>query len=310
MPARSIRIFMPDGSPTGLRTAEIGMSTVKAVSCSRTSLDQLADRPEARRTGVYILSGPDPAIVGRTAVYVGEGDLVLDRILSHDKDASKDFFERVLVFVSKDENLTKAHVRWLEARLVERALAANRATVKNGTSPGGGSLPEADAAEMGEFLDQAVLLAATLGLNVFDAASASLKPATTKPTPVYEVTLKGEGFDAAAVLSEGEVVVRGGSLARTRVAPSLGPTAVAMRDELLAAGVLRETEHGLLFTQDYAFGSPSGAAQVVYGASVNGWDAWKLGSGESLQTVREEARPVLRILRVGETGEDVKAPAG
>lgn len=68
MPARSIRIFMPDGSPTGLRTAEIGLSTVKAVACSRTSLDQLAKRTEARRTGVYVLVRPDSTIVGRTAI--------------------------------------------------------------------------------------------------------------------------------------------------------------------------------------------------------------------------------------------------
>lgn len=286
MPARSIRIFMPDGSPTGLRTAEIGMSTVKAVACSRTSLDQLAKRAEARRTGVYILVGPDPAIAGRLAIYVGEGDLVLDRIVAHDKDVSKDFFERVLLFVSKDENLTKAHVRWLEARLVERASAANRATVKNGNEPGGGQLPEADLAEMSEFLDQAVLLAATLGLNVFEAASASII-ASTSDSPVYEVHLKGEGFVATAVLTEGEVVVRRGSIARAHNAPSLNASTVALREELLATGVLTKTDQGLLFAQDYAFGSPSGAAQVVYGASVNGWDAWKFPDGSTLQSVRE-----------------------
>lgn len=286
MPARSIRIFMPDGSPTGLRTAEIGMSTVKAVACSRTSLDQLAKRTEARRTGVYVLVGPDPTIVGRTAIYVGEGDAVLDRIVSHDKDVGKDFFERVVLFVSKDENLTKAHVRWLEARLVERANSANRATVKNGNDPTGGSLPEADAAEMSEFLEQAVLLAATLGLNVFEAASATVKD-VLPGVPSFEVQLKGEGFHATAVLVEGEVIVRKGSLARIYEAPSLNANSIALRTELKATGVLEPTADGLLFTQDYAFGSPSGAAQVVGGASVNGWDVWKFASGKSLQSVRD-----------------------
>ncbi len=263
------------------------MSTVKAVACSRTSLDQLAKRPESRRTGVYILSGPDPEIVGRTAIYIGEGDAVLDRVASHDKDASKDYFERVLLFVSKDENLTKAHVRWLEARLVARAHAANRATVKNGTGPVGGSLPEADAAEMGEFLEQAVLLAATLGLSVFESASSVVETASASVS-TYEVALKGDGYDATAVLADGEVIVRKGSLCRTYEAPSLNANSVALRAELKSTGVLQATDAGLLFTQDYAFGSPSGAAQVVYGASVNGWDAWKFKSGKSLQSVREE----------------------
>lgn len=277
---------MPDGSPTGLRTAEIGMSTVKAVSCSRTALAQLAKRDEAKRTGVYILVGADPGIVGRKAIYVGEGDAVLDRIASHDKDPTKDFFEQVVLFVSKDENLTKAHVRWLEARLVSQARAAKRATVVNGNEPSGGSLPEADAAEMGEFLEQAVLLAATIGLNFFEAASAET-PAKGATATTYEVFLRGEGFDATAVLVEGEVVVRQGSIARKKEAPSLNPNSVALRAELCAAGVLVESEKGLVFAQDYGFGSPSGAAQIVYGASVNGWDAWKLKSGKSLQSVRD-----------------------
>ncbi|MCC7000922.1 MAG: GIY-YIG nuclease family protein [Gemmatimonadaceae bacterium] len=286
MTGRSIRIFMPDGSPTGLRMAEVGMSTVKAVACSRTSLDQLDKRAEARRTGVYILVGLDPNIAGRTAIYVGEGDVVFDRIVSHDKDETKDFFERIILFVSKDENLTKAHVRWLEARLIQMAHAANRATVMNANGPTGGNLPEADAAEMSEFLVQAVLLAATLGLNAFEAASAAAV-GSAPDAPSYEVQLKGEGYNATAVLAEGEVIVRKGSVARTYEAPSLNANSVALRAELKASGVLEVTPGGLLFKQDYAFGSPSGAAQVVYGASVNGWDAWKFASGKTLQSVRD-----------------------
>jgi Domain of unknown function (DUF4357) len=282
---------MPDGSPTGLRTAEIGMSTVKAVACSRTSLQQLAKRDEAKRTGVYILSGPDSKIVGRQAIYVGEGDAVLDRIVSHDRDASKDFFEQVILFVSKDENLTKAHVRWLESRLVALATAAKRATVVNGNEPGGGSLPESDAAEMGEFLTQAVLLAAMLGLNVFEEAIATSKLVESKEAS-YEVYLKGDGFDATALIAEGEVRIRKGSIARVKSAPSLGASALAKREELKTTGVLVPLGVGLVFTQDFAFGSPSAAACVVNGASSNGWDAWRLATGSPLQTVRLQVMKV------------------
>ena len=289
LPSRSIRIYMPDGSPTGLRIAEIGMSTVKAVACSRASLDQLATREEASRTGVYVLSGMDPDIVGRRAIYVGEGDAVIDRITSHDKDASKEFFDQVLLFVSKDTNLTKGHVRWVEARLVERAAAAKRATVKNGTMPVGGNLPESDTSEMNEFVEQAVLLAATLGLNVFEQAATVHGESTTAPVG-HEITLKGEGYRAQALLAGGELVVRKGSLARKHGAQSLNKNSIALREELLKSGVLIDTPDGLLFTQDFSFSSPSGAAQVVGGASVNGWDVWKLKSGKPLQWVRHASR--------------------
>src|SRR5260370_30775739 len=118
MGGKSIRIFLVDGTATGLRTAEIGLSTCKAVMAPRGALDSVSKREESHRTGVYVLVGPDPTTPGRLSVYVGEGDDVLQRVLLHDKDDEKDFWDRVVIFVSKDANLTKAHVRHLEARLL------------------------------------------------------------------------------------------------------------------------------------------------------------------------------------------------
>jgi hypothetical protein len=208
-------------------------------------------------------------------------------VIAHDKDATKDFFERILVFVSKDENLTKAHVRWLEARFVELARRANRASVANGTDPIGGSLPEADAAEMQEFLDQALLLAATFGLSVFEATQVAETHASTTSEVSVPLRMKGDGYSAEARIVDGEFLVLKSSLARAHVVPSLNPSAKALRDELQAAKVLVPSSEGLRFTQDYAFGSPSGAAQVVLGASVNGWTAWKLDDGTPLDDYRD-----------------------
>ena len=49
---------------------------------------------------------------------------------------------------SKDENLTKAHVRYLEGRLIEQAKSAGRALVMNGQS-NGSKLPESDREAVG-----------------------------------------------------------------------------------------------------------------------------------------------------------------
>ena len=181
-PPRSIRLFLVDGRPNGLRTAEIGLSTCKAVACPRTSLSELQSRAEARRTGVYVLVGEDS---GRTAVYVGEGDVVMERIKRHNQE--KDFWDHVILFVSKDENLTKAHVRHLEAKLIAQALDAKQATVINDREPEGGPLPEADTAEMAQFLEQVQLLLGIFGVSVFERPSTSLarivptKPMLTNP---------------------------------------------------------------------------------------------------------------------------------
>ena len=82
----------------------------------------------------------------------------------HNKDEAKDFWEEAVLFVSKDGNLTKSHVRYLESRLIALAKEAKRATLVNGTSPSEqGKLPESDEVEMEEFIIQARLLLGTSG---------------------------------------------------------------------------------------------------------------------------------------------------
>lgn len=114
---RSIRMFLVDGTPTGLIVAEIVNWTGKAIVVPRVSLAAFLKRKEAQNAGVYILSGQDPDDPFRSRVYVGESETVGTRLRQHDSDDQKDFFDRAIVFVSKDENLTKAHARHLEEQL-------------------------------------------------------------------------------------------------------------------------------------------------------------------------------------------------
>ena len=133
---RTIRIYLVDGVPTAILTAEIINWTGKVVVAPRSRLAELAKREEARRTGVYCLIGPDPESPGKDPVYVGEGDNVLSRLTSHDNDETKDFWTRAAFVISKDQNLTKAHGRYLEGRLIEMAQQAGRATrpTRSGTT--------------------------------------------------------------------------------------------------------------------------------------------------------------------------------
>ena len=102
----------------GVTTAELGISSVIAVVATRTALPDLIRREEATRTGIYLLVGPDPNLPERHLVCVGEGDQVRTRLRAHDADEAKDFFTRAVLIVSKDENLTKAHGRYLESRII------------------------------------------------------------------------------------------------------------------------------------------------------------------------------------------------
>src|SRR5690554_7182301 len=120
---RGIRLFLVDGTPNGLLTAEIMNWTGHALTGPRTKLTELVQRPECGRTGVYFLVGPDPDNAMRPLVYIGESDDVAKRLKQHNRpepQGGKDFWERVCLITSKDQNLTKAHVKYLESQLIDR----------------------------------------------------------------------------------------------------------------------------------------------------------------------------------------------
>src|SRR5438270_9778878 len=95
--------------------------TGKVIAAPRSRLPELLARKEAAKTGIYLLAGPDPDRIGGVRTYIGEADNVGKRLRRHDAEDSMDFFDRVAVVVSSDDNLTKAHARVLESQLIRLA---------------------------------------------------------------------------------------------------------------------------------------------------------------------------------------------
>ena len=52
---RTLKLYLVDGSPSGVITAELGVSSVRAAVATRTALPDLIRREEATRTGIYLL---------------------------------------------------------------------------------------------------------------------------------------------------------------------------------------------------------------------------------------------------------------
>lgn len=105
MTSATIRLFLPRGDAKSHRTAEISNWTGKAIAAPRTELDELLARDELKQAGVYLLIGSDPRTNALLA-YIGEAEVIRDRLKQH---RSKELWVSAIVFVSKDENLTKAH---------------------------------------------------------------------------------------------------------------------------------------------------------------------------------------------------------
>src|SRR5881394_850993 len=126
MTSATIKLFLPRGDAKSLRTAEISNWTGKAIAAPRTELDELLAREELDKAGIYILTGSDP-LKNTTNAYIGDAEFILYRLKQH---KTKEFWVSAIVFVSKDENLTKAHVRYLENRLLTEASQVGRFTLE------------------------------------------------------------------------------------------------------------------------------------------------------------------------------------
>lgn len=269
---------MVDGSPSAVISAELGNWSGKVLVASRSVLSDLVGRPETDQTGVHLLTGPDPASSNRTLVHVGESDTIKQRLISHDGDESKEFFTRICVIVSKDENLTKAHGRYLESRLPVLIKGAARARAVNGIQPQFRDLPEPEIAGMEGFLSEIEVLLPVLGFDLLrDGADA--EPSRNVESGKRPTFLLGQaGISARATEAGGEFIVLAGSRARVKEIKTCPDGLRTLCRELVEDRVLAQEPGGEFyrFERDVPFGSPSGAASIVYGGNLNGRKRWKV----------------------------------
>jgi hypothetical protein len=278
MPSATIKIFLVHGDPKRLRTAELSNWTGKAVAGPRSEFEGVMSREEAEGSGIYFLTGSDPES-GKPSIYIGEAECIRDRLKSH---LQKDFWNQVAFFVSKDENLTKAHIRYLEGKLIEQARDAARAVVVNNQSSGA-RLPESDRADLETFLEKVNQLLPVLGIEL-------LVPTAAKPEAELEIELLSceiKGIKARGHLSPNGFVILSGSQAVLNERPSTQkyPWALNMRLKLQEEGSLAIAPDWLVFTRDVEFTSPSAAAAVVHGGHANGLTAWKDSEGRTLKQI-------------------------
>ena len=282
---RSVRLFLVDGTATGLITAEIMNWTGHVLAGSRSGLPAFLQRQELDRTGIYFLTGPDPTDPDTLQLYIGESDNVRKRLVQHSKDEKKDFWERTCVVTSKDQHITKAHARYLESRLIAIANAAGTATVVNGTAPPPVALPEADASDMEFFVDQLRLILPVLGLDFIrlhkaagQTTGAAGKPGHADAAPHFLLASKMKGLEAQAREIDGEFVVLSGSDAAKDWTGTSDHSYSRRHTQLVKSGKLVPGDKGhLRFIEDVAFRSPSAASAVILGRPDNGRTTWKVG---------------------------------
>jgi len=282
MNSATIKLFLPRGDAKSLRTAEISNWTGKAVAAPRTELDELLTREELDKAGVYILTGSNPQ-TGAPLAYIGEAEVIRERLKQH---KTREFWVSAIVFVSKDENLTKAHVRYLESRLLAEAAEVKRFMLDQNQA-GGSKLPESDREDMEVFLSRIRQLLPVLGSDILTP----IAQAAAKAQPGGVLICRNKGAVARGQRTANGFVVFRESTAvlKERPAAESYPAVLAQRKQFIADGTLAEKGGFYVFTKDAEFSSPSAAAAVIHGGSANGLISWKTEGGVSLKQLDEQA---------------------
>lgn len=296
----SIRIFLASGEADGVWVVEKSNWTGKALMAPRTRFRDLRSRSDLTGPGIYLLIGPSESELQAHRFYIGETDDLPRRLDDHNR--KKDFWNRAIVFTSKDENLNKAHTRYLEARLIGLAGEANRAEMDNANV---GSLPplsEPDEAEAEAFLAEMLLIYPVLGVQVFQkpggqaASRSDERSSSDEQSPAStRLYLTGQDTKAEGVVTASGMVVYAGALGRMTKVPSLhsrsGRTVNRLREEMRDKGLLVEEGGRLRLTKDYEFSAPSTAAGVLLGRTSNGRVEWKSADGTTLKDLQAAESP-------------------
>ncbi|NHN89346.1 GIY-YIG nuclease family protein [Acetobacter conturbans] len=295
---RSLELFYIDGRPDGMITAELFNWTGHVLVAPRIRLAEALSRRETACSGVYLLLGEKE---GENAAYIGEAEELSSRLRTHARSEDKEWWETAVMVSATGNRLNKAHVRYLEARLIGMAREVGHTLLQNGTSPPLPSLTEADIAKMEAFLANLMVVLPAVRVDMFiqrsrpagstrsipapAAGNSPAEPAVAASDGIHFLARKTRrALLARAVLHDGEFIVEAGSEASDRWLneDGKGGNYKLLYEELRRSGVLVPQGPLCVFTRDYAFHSPSAAASVVFGHSTNGPSAWKLEEDEDV----------------------------
>ena len=268
---KTVTTYLIDGDPKGTQYAFISNKICQMFVVPRSNLSYLNTQEKLQKPAFYILLGEDEAT--KPQAYIGETENFRERVKDHDN--KKSFWQKALIFVSKDADMTKADVQYLEHKAIAEAKKANTFVLSdNKQTPKAPNLPEYRQDSMDEFFDDAKFLASFIGCNIFEIS----QPKATENL----FYIKGRGCEAKGFYSSNGFTVQKGSVIAPTVVPSFGWK--EKRNDMVQEYTVQEGTK-LFMTSDITFSSPSTAAMFVLGRPSNGWADWKDDNGNTLDSV-------------------------
>ena len=282
---KKLTIYMIDGTEYGPRIAEIGNWSGKAIYATRSTINKIISRDEFDNPGIYCLKSEPNNENFSERVYIGEAENIKTRLRQHLADPKKDFSEFVF-FISKDELLTKSHIRYLESRIVQESINAKSAEIDNGNSPKLPTLHEADVDDMEYFLDQIRLILPVMGFRFLISSVAKPNEEKTKNN-IDLFQIKTKSFKAFLYETDQGFVVTKGSEAKKGMSKSTSDNYIRLRAKLIESGTLIENNGQLEFIEDTIFTSLSAASNMVLGRQSAGPLEWINKDGKSFKDLED-----------------------
>lgn len=286
---KKLTVFMIDGTAYGPRLSEIGNWVGKAIYCPRASVNKIINRTEFDNPGIYCLKGDPTDEAFDEKIYIGEAENIKTRLKQHLSDPNKDFKE-LIVFVSKDELLTKTQIRYLESRLVQLAIEAKTAQIDNGNSPNLPTLHEADISDMEYFLEQIKLILPVMGFKFLIQSTVKQEILNLTESPINNdeiYFIKTSSFKASMRETDQGYIVLKGSEGKKQLSNSCTETYRNMRKKLIETEIMIENGDKLIFVEDTVFNSPSAASNMILGRNSNGTTEWINKKGLTFREMQE-----------------------
>lgn len=282
----TITNYLANGNPEGVIFAYMSNWTGQAIKIPRNLFAGTKDIPELARPGIYFLFGQDEENPDDKIVYIGEANKLAERITQHLRDGDKSFAETIICFSSKDENLTVSHTKYLEQKTISQISKSGEYRMKNRKEGNSVNLPRMVQDEMDTYFDNMKIILPTLGYSVLHLGfNGSL---ISKNSKNELLQLEISEFKAKAKLTSNGLEVQKGSQMNPKETQSLSGSYSNQRKTLVEKEIVVKKDNKLEFTESFEFPSPSTAAAIILGYSINGRTAWKDKYGKTLKEIEED----------------------
>lgn len=270
-----ITMILKNGTTTGIVQCNLDEWIGVSYRIPRTKLKEAKELKGIDNTGVYILFGIDED-TGKNRAYIGEAEDIYKRLIQHNK--SKEFWRECTIFVSQDNSLNKAHIKFIENELYLKANQVGRYVIENDTKPTKTTLDGADEIRAIKFYEKIKMLTSIYGYPIFDDIVS--KERIEEQKNILYLTNNKTTYAKGIMTDEGFVILKGSKI-KEGISEGISLSLLKFAERERNSEDIINGE----FVNDHLCSSPSMAGVIILGRNCSGYEEWKNKDGKKLKDI-------------------------